>query len=189
MRRHVIALILVMVAASLVACAGSTPPVETGTPVPAAGTPAPAGVAESGANGDILSPLPGGAGAAFPTDAASIPKLVVDNLTAKKPMMIYWYDPTAKVTKDQRAEIDSVMGTYGGDITLFAFDYTSGIPVGSTTTSLPAEIDKAERMTGLLDVSTTPYIVFVNSAGTITYRFSGFADRGLIKYQVEKAIQ
>jgi hypothetical protein len=125
----------------------------------------------------------------FPTDAASIPKSVVDNLTAKKPMLIFWYDPTTRVSHDQRDEIDAVLDQFAGEITLFAFDYTAGIPVGSAVTSLPVEIDKAERMTGLLEVSTTPYIVLVNGNGEITHRFAGFVDRTLLKREVMRATE
>lgn len=190
MRRLTAALIVLMVAATLGACASAAPD-EGATPVPTTvGAPA-AAAAKAGEtpdpNGDVLSPLPGGAGVAFPTDAASIPTVVLDNLNAKKPMLIFWYDPTTNVSKEQRTEIDSVMETYAGSIALFSFDYTTGLPSGTGAAALPPEIDKAERMTGLLGVSTTPYIVFVNSAGQITFRFSGFADRSLIKREVMTA--
>jgi hypothetical protein len=157
--------------------------------VPAAGAAPAAGTAAPDANADVLSPLAGGAPMPFPTDAAGIPKSVLDNLAAKKPMLIFWYDPTTRVSHDQRTEIDAALDQFAGEITLFAFDYTSGIPVGSATTSLPAEIDKAERMTQLLKVSTTPYIVFVNANGVITFRFAGFVDRTLLKREVMRATQ
>jgi hypothetical protein len=191
MRRVVIALIVVAIALSLVACSSGAPTTQTGTPVPAAGGSAAPAVtpAAPDSNADILSPLPDNAGIPFPTDPASVPKVVLDNLTAKKPMLIFWYDPTTKVSHDQRTEIDATLKSYVGQITLFAFDYTTGIPEGSTTTSLPPEIDKAERMTGLLKVSTTPYSVFVNGNGTITFRFAGFVDAKLIRREVMRATQ
>jgi len=177
-----------MVAMSIVACSsGGTTPTETGTPVPAAGTVvtpvAPAG------NGDILSPLAVNVPDVFPTDAASVPKTVIDNLAAKKPMLVFWYDPSTHVSSDQRTEINAAIRKYAGEITLVSFDYTSGIPTGSMGTTLPVEIDKAERMTGLLKVTTTPYMVFVNANGQITFRFSGFVDRGLIEREVMRATQ
>jgi hypothetical protein len=176
-----------MAAVSLVACASSSTP-EAGTPVPATGGSTQLAAAPN-PNADILSPLPGGAPEPFPTDATSIPKTVLDNLAAKEPMLIFWYDPTTYVSDDQRTEIDAVLKDYAGQIKLFVFDYTAGIPVGSTTTSLPAEIDKAERMTDLLRVNTTPYIVFVDGNGTITYRFAGFVDRSLLRREVMRATQ
>jgi hypothetical protein len=190
MRRVVAALVLVMVAVSIVACAsGGTAPTETGTPVPVAGTPAAQAPAAPAANADVLSPLAVNAPDVFPTDPASVPQAVIDNLKAKKPMVVFWYDPSTHVSKDQRTEIDAVLGKYAGAITLVSFDYTVGIPSGSLTTTLPPEIDKAERMTGLLKVTTTPYIVFVNANGQITFRFSGYVDRGLIEREVMRATQ
>jgi hypothetical protein len=193
MRRFVTALVLVMAAVSLIACSSgsSTTTTQTGTPVPAAGgssLPA-ATTAPGGASGDVLSPLAVNSPDVFPTDAASVPAAVIDNLKAKKPMIVFWYDPTTDVSADQRTEIDAVLKKYAGSITLVTFDYTVGVPTGSTSTTLPTEIDKAERMTGLVKVTTTPYIVFVNSAGQITFRFSGFVDRGLIEREVMRATQ
>jgi len=150
------------------------------------GAPAAAPAAPAG-NGDVLSPLPANTPDVFPTDAASVPKAVIDNLTAKKPMLVFWYDPSTNVSDDERDEIDAVLKKYAGLITLVSFDYTVGIPEGSASTTLPAEIDKAERMTGLLKVTTTPYLVFVNANGQITWRFSGFVDRGLIEREVMRA--
>jgi len=44
-------------------------------------------------------------------------------------------------------------------------------------------------MVGLLKINTTPYIVFVNANGQITYRFAGFVDRGLIEREIMRATQ
>jgi hypothetical protein len=191
MRRVVTALVLVSVVGALVACSSGSPTTTTGTPVPAAGTVVPA--ATSGAanpSGDILSPLPASTPVeAFPTDAASVPQAVLDDLAAHKPMLIFFYDPTTHVSAGQRTEINAVMKKYAGAIQLVSFDYTTGVPVGSSTATLPAEIDKAERMTGLLKIDTTPYIVFVNANGLITFRFAGFVDRGLIEREVMRATQ
>lgn len=188
MRRVVIALVLIMVAVSLVACSSGGATSTTDTQVPATGaTPPAATPAAAPAQGDNLSPLPSSASAAFPTDPASVPQAVLDDLVAHKPMLVFWFDPTTNVSTDQRAEIDVVLKKYVGAIELVSFDYTSGIPVGGST--LPAEIDKSERMTGLLNVNTTPYIVLVDSNGQITHRFAGFVDRGLLEREVLRATQ
>ncbi len=192
MRRVVTALVLVAVAAALVACSSGTPTATTGTPVPAAGGTVVVGqTPAANPSGDVLSPLPVSTPVqAFPTDPASVPQVVLDNLTAHKPMLVYFFDPTTHVSDDQRDEINAVMTKYAGTIKLVSFDYTTGIPVaGSTTTTLPAEIDKAERMVGLLKINTTPYIVFVNASGQITFRFAGFVDRGLLEREVMRATQ
>ena len=192
MRRVVTALVLVSVAVALVACSSGSPTTTAGTPVPAVGgavVPA-AAPAVGNPTGDILSPLPSSTPVqAFPTDPASVPQVVLDNIKARKPMVLFFYDPTTRVSDDQRTEINVVLNKYVGAIELVSFDYTTGIPVGSATATLPAEIDKAERMVGLLKISTTPYIVFVNANGQITFRFAGFVDRGLIEREVMRATQ
>jgi len=193
MRRVVTALVLVMVAVSLVACSSGSTADTTGTPAPATGVtppvtaPAAAAVAPGG---DVLSPQPASTPAQkFPTDVASVPQAVLDNIAARKPMLVFWYDPTTNVSTGQRTEINAAIKDYAGRITLVAFDYTTGIPVGSSMSTLPAEIDKAERMTGLLKVNTTPYLVFVDASGQITGRFAGYVDRGLIEREVMRATQ
>lgn len=191
MRRVVTALVVVMVAGTLVACSTPSTPTTTGTPVPAAGVTSPvAAPAAVAAGGDVLSPQPASTPVQkFPTDVASVPQAVLDNLAARKPMLVFWYDPTTSVSTGQRTEINAAIKDYAARITLVAFDYTTGIPVGSSTSTLPAEIDKAERMTGLLKVNTTPYLVFVDASGQITGRFAGYVDRGLIEREVIRAIQ
>jgi hypothetical protein len=190
MRRLVVVAVMLVFAATLVACSSGAAPDETATPVPASGEGAeqPAATAPD-ANADVLSPLPDGAGIPFPTDASSVPQDILANVTTGKPVIVFWYDPTTYVSKDQRTEIDAAMKKYTGSITLFALDYTLGVPTSSSPTTLPAEVDKAERLAGLLKVSTTPYIVFVNSSGTITFRFAGFVDRVLIRREIMRATQ
>jgi hypothetical protein len=180
---------MVMAAGTLVACSSGGTPTTTSTPVPATGVNQQVAVAAATTpQGDILSPVPSVVPAQqFPTDAASVPQVVLDNLAAHKPMVVFFYDPTTDVSADQRVEINAVLKKYVGAIELVTFDYTSGIPVGSSTATLPAEIDKSERMTGLLKISTTPYIVFMNASGQITGRFAGFADSGLIEREVMRA--
>jgi hypothetical protein len=188
MRRVVTALLVVMVAGSLAACSSDTTSNTAGTPVPASGVTPPLVAVPVATPGDILSPLPASKPVqSFPTDAASVPQAVLDNITAHKPMLVFWYDPTTSTSTDQRVEIDAVLKKYVGAIELVTFDYTAGIPSGSTATSLGAEIDKSERMTSLLRINTTPYIVFVDASGQITGRFAGFVDSGLIEREVMRA--
>jgi len=192
MRRVVTALVLVSVAVALVACSSAGPTTTTSAPVPASGGAVVPATAPAAGNptGDILSPVPASTPVqAFPTDPASVPQVVLDNLAAHKPMLVFFYDPGTHVSDDQRTEINAALKKYIGAIELVSFDYTTGVPVGSATTTLPAEIDKAERMVGLLKINTTPYIVFVNANGQITYRFAGFVDRGLIEREIMRATQ
>lgn len=189
MRRVVTALVLVMVAGSLAAC-GGTPDSGTGTSSapPAGGAVVATASATPAVKVDIYSPTQTvEPGKLFPSDPSSVPSAVIENLTAKKPMLVYWFDPTTDVAADQRREINSAIRKYRGDIELVTFDYTAGL--ASAGTALPVELNKAELMTGVLRVNTTPYIVFVDGSGRITYRFAGFVDRGLLEREVLRATQ
>lgn len=189
MRRVVTALVLVMVAGALAACGGAPDGgTATTTTPPAGGAVVATAPAAAAVKPDIYSPTQTvTAGDLFPSDPASVPQAVIDNLTAKKPMLLYWFDPTTHVAADQRREINAAIGKFRGDIELVTFDYTSGI--ASEGASLPAEVNKAELMTGVLKVNTTPFVLLVDRYGRVTYRFAGFVDRGLLEREVQRATQ
>jgi hypothetical protein len=189
MRRVVTALIILMAASALTAC-GSAPAQSTGTTgVPSAGVPAapaaPAAVAVK-ASDDVLSPTqvvtPG---EKFPTDPSSVPASILAALATKRPLLVYWYDPTTSISRTQRGSIDVTLKKYRGTIDLIALDYT----VGLTSGTLDIETQKLELLAAALRVSTTPYILFVDAYGRITYRFAGWADTVLLNREVLRAIQ
>jgi hypothetical protein len=191
MRRFVAALVVAILAASLAACGGA-PTAEQVSSSALAPAPPAAVAPESAATSDSLSPtaavLPY---QQFPNDKLQTPQIVLDKLAAKQPMLMYWYDPTSLVSKDQRGEIDAVMKKYRGTIDLVTFDYTVGLkkPGASPSAALPPEVAKSELMTSLLNVHTTPYVLFVDGSGRITYRFAGYVERGLLERETLRATQ
>lgn len=190
MRRLIAALVVLMVAASLAAC--SPPTAEQISSSALASSSPSATAAASSVASDPLSPTQSAVPyVQFPTAGLQLPTVVADALTAKQPMLLYWYDPTATVSKDQRAEIDSVMKRYRGLIDLVAIDYTAGIPKPSASAgaTLPVEVGRLELMTAQLRVNTTPYVLFVDRYGRITARFAGFVDRGLLERETLRATQ
>jgi thioredoxin-like negative regulator of GroEL len=139
-------------------------------------------------NTDILSPTVAVTpGEMFPTDESAVPSAILANLQAKKPMLVYFYDPSAKVSADQRKEIDKALKGYTGTIQLVTFDYTIGLS-GTASSSSP-DVEKSELLAGALKVNTTPYVILVDGAGRITYRFAGFVDRGLLEREVLRATE
>lgn len=191
MRKVVTALMLIAVAGSLVACSSSgTDQTTTQATPPVAATPAASVAATGAAAADIYSPTQTVApNQAFPTDAASVPQAVLNDLNAKQPLMLFWYDSTTKVATDQRTEIDAALKKYKGQVALVAIDYTTGLPTDVAGSTLAVELQKTEIMTGLLKVNTTPYIMLVDRYGRISYRFAGFTDRTLIEREVLRATQ
>jgi thioredoxin-related protein len=188
MRRVVTALIIVMVALALAACGSATPGTgAAGTPAAATPVAPVAAPAAATAPSDILSPkqtvTPG---EMFPTDAATVPSAVASVMSAKKPMLVYFYDPTTWVSHDQRTSINATMKKYHGSINLVALDYTPGLDAATT---LEAETGKVELLAAALKVNTTPYMLFVDQYGRITYRFAGWVDTALLNREVLRLIQ
>jgi len=192
MRRVVTALVLFTVAMALVACSSDSGTATTPT-TPTTGTavavPAGTAAATTGAK-DIYSPTQTvSADERFPSDKSVVPSAIVTDLAAGKPMIVFYYDPTTKVSSEQRKEIDAAMKKYRGTIDLFALDYTAGVGSTVTSTSLSPEVQKIELLSSALKVNTTPYIVLVDAAGRVVYRFAGFVDRTLLSREVLRATQ
>jgi hypothetical protein len=192
MRRVVTMLILVMVAMSLAACGGSPSTTDTtgaaGTPAGVPAAPAPTAVAAS--SGDILSPTANiKPGQMFPTDKTVVPTNVLTQLTAKRPLLVLWLDSSTKVAADQRREVNAAIKKYKGTITLVALDYTAGLASSGTSATLDPETQKVELLASALEINTTPYILFVDRFGRITYRFAGFTDRVLLGREILRATE
>jgi hypothetical protein len=183
-----------MVAVGLAACSSTdttSTTTTTGTGATAAsGTVVAVGVSTANPTGDILSPTQTvNPGETFPTDASAVPSDIITALSAKKSMLVFFYDPTTHVSADERSEINSVMKKHRGEIELFALDYTAGISSSDTSTTLDAETQKIELLSSALKVTTTPYIVLVDGSGRITYRFAGYVDRTLLTREVLRATE
>jgi hypothetical protein len=178
--------VLVAVAASLAACGGGDTtgtPANTAEPVPPAAS---TGVPSSNAS-DTKSPTEVVSNEPFPTDKTQVPLAILDRLQAKQPMLIFYYDSSQIITSEQRDEVDAVVSKYRGLIDLIAYDIEAGI--GSAETIRDPEVQKAFTTAGLVGVKHTPYTLFVDRAGRVTGRFSGFADRVLLEREVLRATE
>lgn len=191
MRRLVAALVILMVAASLAACGGTAG--DTAAPA------APAATAPASA--DASTPVPSDIDSPtqtvqpyqqFPIDRSQVPTSVLEKLANKMPVVLYWYDPTTQASKDQGAEFNAIMPKYRGLIELESIDYTEALASTGVPSELPATgatTTKYALMTGLLKVTTTPYVMFVDRFGRITYRYAGFVDRTLLEREILRATQ
>jgi hypothetical protein len=185
MRRIVAALVLISVAFALSACGGAAPEATTNATTSDIAAPPPAAVAGAAQTTDTKSPVEVAKGEQFPTQADQTPKAILDHLAAKRPILLFFYDSTQLVTREQRAEVDAVMSKYRGLIELVAYDVRAGNP--SDAASKDPEIQKAMGLTGLLGVKFQPYTIFVDRYGRITGRFSGYADEQLLEREVLRA--
>ncbi len=176
MRRIVVALVVALLALTLVGCgAEETPPEEAVVPAPVA---APVSVEASSPDrsdndSDTLpAPFP-----SFTTTAT--PAVFQEKLDAGRPMLILFYDDAQQVTVDTRKEIDAVMADYRGLIDFVVFD------VGDAATS--ADDAAAVLYASELAVPSTPYVLVVDKGGFITWRSKGFAEREIVGREVERA--
>lgn len=197
MRRTVVAIVaatIVIAAFSLAGCGGDS--TTSDATAPAASAPAnttAVAVADMVPPDDSLSPTVTIAADQksqpyqWPFGVDRTPPDIQDNLNGKQPMMIVYSDSTQSITKDQRAEIDSVMNKYRGLITLVTFDIVAAMPGSEDATS--DAVAKTADLAQDLGVKFTPYFVFVDRYGRITWRFMGFVDRGLIEREVLRATQ
>jgi thioredoxin-related protein len=194
MRRVVTVVFIIMVASALAACS-STPAASTSSAPASTAAAANAANAAAAAKaaapvGDIYSPTQTVTpNELLSKDAAVVPAAVLARVTAGKPMLIFFYDPTTKVEADQRTEITAALKKYPGAIDLVVIDYTAGITSSDSSATVDPEIQKLNLFAGSLKVNTTPYIVFVDRFSRITYRFAGYVDRGLLIREVLRATQ
>lgn len=142
-------------------------------------------MAPTGPTKDTKSPTETVTNEPFPVVKDETPADVTTRLQNGQPMLILFYDDEQAITTDQRAEIDVVLKKYRGLIDFLSYDIAEGLPGSEQATSAAAQ--QAAQMAGTLKVNFTPYIIFVDRAGRITYRFSGFTDRELLEREVLRA--
>lgn len=196
MRRLVVAIILIALAFTLVACGGGgDEPAEEEAAAPAA-TPPPA-VEEEDVRPDY-SPLEEEVFEPFPTNTEVTPEAILARIEDEQPMMIYFYDSGQSLTADQTEEVDAVMTDYRGLIDLISFDlgkFTTSDEEGQITVDAAmAKDETAQQVSHLvgeqfLDIRYTPFFVFVNSDGYMIYRIRGPVDRTLLEAQVLRATE
>lgn len=186
MRRMLAVLVTMVLVTTLGGCAKASGESALATPdataaLAGAQTSSTPGAADAGAatenrsaNDSELPPAP------FPSFVStSTPAVFQDRLDAGRPMVIFFYDDAQSITKDIRADIDAVMDSYRGLIDLLVFD------IGGPTSD--SSVQAAATYAGELSAGVTPYILVVDKSGYITWRSKGFAERGIITREVERA--
>lgn len=207
MRRLVVVVIAVVMVLSLTACGGGgdtatttkSGEVATQTQADKTSTAAKPGAAVASENSsNTLSPQEGQAFEPFPTDSEVLPNEIKQRLDSKRPMLIYFFDATQRHSDDERAQVDAVLADYRGLIDLVAFDVSKYVTTDASGSVQPkpgiADDPTAQQVAMLLssnylNVTYTPYIVFVDRQGYITYRFRGMVDSDLLERQVLRATE
>lgn len=192
MRRLVVALIVVCMSISLVACGGGAeepPPApegEAAEPAPAAPPAAanPNPIADRSAEeSNTFEPFPTG---------EDIPESVVDRIAEKQPMLMLFVDESQKDTNDLRDEVAIVVKDNRGRVDLLTYDVGkySDVTKGGTVVIDAAKLEKDPKaqesvmLARAVGVTFTPYILIVDDQGYIIYRHSGYVDSELLERQV-----
>ncbi|MBE0475796.1 MAG: hypothetical protein IBX62_01680 [Coriobacteriia bacterium] len=192
MRRLVVALVVVVFAASLAGCGGGGDAEQAQQPEPGnQAAPAPPPSAPAGEALIDRTPLEAVLFSRFPSGdgrsmiATDVPEAVTERLEAEQPMLLFFFDKAQKTTDDQRVEIDAVMKSYRGTIDKLSFDVGQDLDDGKHDDTDAQAVALARAV----EVSFTPYIVVVDGQGLITWRYRGFVDRGVIEREVLRATQ
>ncbi len=199
MRRLVAALVVALMVISLAGCGGGGDTESSGEVTAQTQAPPASGAAatDEEATPDMTA-LEEQTYEPFPTDSEVITSELADRLDTGQPMIVFFYDSNQKTSDDQREEIDTVLKDYRGLIELVAYDAGTYVVISDTgkITVSPdlLEDDTANRVARLmsedfLGISFTPYLIFVDSDGYITYRYRGFVDSELIERQVLRATE
>ncbi|MBN1193046.1 MAG: hypothetical protein JXA36_05090 [Coriobacteriia bacterium] len=180
MRRILVAVLAASLVLTLAACGGGgeEEPATTETPADAApvvaeGVVEPEAADRSANDGDIEPML-------FPEFVnIEMPVVIREKLDAGRPMLIFFYDDAQQVTATSRVEVDVVMNDYRGLVDLLTFS-VGGDAADPNTLAAVAYANE-------LGATSTPYIIIVDEGGWITWRCRGFAERGVIEREVERA--
>ena len=180
MRKIVAALVVALLALTLVGCGGGE---EAATEETAATTTEPAPVAtgteevpaaDRSANDSDIAPGP------FPSfTTTETPAVFAEKLEQGRPMIIVFYDDAQQVTGSVLAEVDAVMTEYRGLADLITFN------VGGDQNS--PDVLAAVTYASELGVASTPYIIVVDGGGYITWRSKGYGEQKVIQREVERA--
>lgn len=201
MRRLVVALVVACMLVTLVGCGGGEEEAATSGEVTTQTQATPAAPEDAGDEEEAIpdaSPLEGQVFEAFPTHADVLTSEIAERLDAGQPMIVFFYDEAQQTSDDQREEIDAVLKDYRGLIELVAYDVGEFVDVdenGAVTVRPEMADDEPARQVArlfneeYLAIKFTPYLVFVDADGYITYRYRGFVDAKLIEREVLRATE
>jgi hypothetical protein len=199
MRRLVVALTVLALALSLVACGGGEPAAETAAPATGAAD------ADAAAAGGAATTLPEIANrsenetdtfAPFPTGSTIPPDLMYKVTVEKQPTLIYFYDSTQNTSKEVRRIIDAVRSENRGLVDLVTYDigkYMTAAADGTVRAdpSLATDANAKSAVVFASDpaiaVTFTPFIVLTDGQGYIIYKHRGLVERKLLEREVLRA--
>jgi hypothetical protein len=197
MRRLVAALLVALLAFTLVGCGGGGEEEAAAPPADQAAAPPPAPVDpavvvpvadRSAATSETFEP--------FPTGDA-VPAPVLERLKTKQAMLLFFYNSGQDVTDDVRDQIDTVVADNQGLIDLITYDLGKSTSVNEVGQVVVDEGKLSEDESGqqavhfakTVGVDHTPYIIIVDEQGYQIFWARGFIDAESLERQVQRAAQ
>jgi hypothetical protein len=201
MRRLVAALLVVLLAFTLVGCGGGgeEEAADQGATTDQAAAPAPAPaptgdeavspVADrSNLSEELFEPMPNGEG---------VPQSVTDRLADGQAMMLLFYNSDQDVTNDLRKQVDTVAEDNTGMIDLLTYNLGKSTEVDETGKVVVDEEEltddpkgqEAVRFARLLEIDHVPTLIVVDEQGYQIFKSRGFIDAELLERQVERAAE
>lgn len=200
MRRLVAALLVVMLAFTLVGCGGGGEEEaadQGATEQAAAPAPAPAPTGDeavspisdrSDLSEEMFEPLPNG---------EDVPQSVTDRLADGQAMMLLFYNSDQDVTDDLRKQVDIVAEDNTGMIDLLTYNLGKSTEVDETGKVVVDEEEllddpkgqEAVNFARLLEVDHVPTLIVVDEQGYQIFKSRGYIDAELLERQVERAAE
>lgn len=194
MRRLVAALIVVLLAFTLVGCGGGG---EEEPATDQAATEAPPTTAP--VNPDA-APIEDrsieSSETFFPFSSKdATPSAVEQRLNTKQPMLLFFYDSSLQVADDVRDQVDEVVSNNRGAIDLITYDLGKYVSVNESgvvevereAITNDENAKQAVRFARVVGVTHLPYIIIVDDQGYQIYWGRGFQDAQLLERQVVRA--
>lgn len=195
MRRLVAALLVALLALSLVGCGGggeeeAAAPPDAGAAAPPPPPPGAEAVAvipdRSAQASETFEPFPAG---------EFVPAAVQERLETDQAMLLFFYNSDQEVTDDLRKQVNSVVADNRGLIDLVTYDLgkstsiddDGGIEVDQEKLAKDENAQQAVRFARELGVDHLPYIVIVDQQGYRIFWARGQVDRDVLDRQVQRA--
>ncbi len=195
MRRLTVALIVLMLAFSVVGCGGGgdDPAAAPTDGAPATDPGAVEGSTEASEQVDPSDPAPAVTFEPFP-EQVELPATLAEDLKSRQPTLLLFVDGSQKVTNEVRAAVDKAMAANRGLVNLYVYDIGKYTTVDAKGTAVVDEArlgkDKEGRiavnLARDLAVKTTPYIIMTDDQGFIVFRHSGPTDAAFLKMHMER---
>lgn len=131
----------------------------------------------------------------LPSDSSVVPTTVADEVEAKQPMLLFFYDSTQKSSAAQRAQIDNAIKPYRGLIDVIGYNVAKYVTNDGAVVYIDPALarnaaqKKVVSFANVLGVNFTPFVIITDKNGYVVWRGRGYQDAKLLQQQIMRATQ